>query len=313
MSLKTFLCRAACDPSGRGVPALAGLGGPGPIALHSSALGAGSWPGVTAGWRSFRRRAGWSGNTRPSWSTTFGCSKTGTFLFADGDTVTEVTPEKRVVFQYKSESQQGGGTYACQRLDNGRTLIGENSTGRVLEVDSTGKVLFSLQTQPFKAGQHHNMRMARKLVSGNYLVCHSGRARSKNTRPRARWSGEVKAPGGLAFAALRTPRGTNGRLQPPRSNHRVRFLGPRGLGVCLQGRPGRRGAESDRAALAAGRADSPRAATGPTRGARAAVCWRSHPKKRVAWRYVNPKADGTMMAVQLLSPEGRPLAGPCLR
>lgn len=132
----------------------------------------------------------------------------GNVLFADGDTVTEVTPEKRVVFQYKSESQQGGGTYACQRLDNGRTLIGENSTGRVLEVDSTGKVLFSLQTQPFKAGQHHNMRMARKLVSGNYLVCHSGARQVKEYTPKGEVVWEVKAPGGLAFAALRTPRGT---------------------------------------------------------------------------------------------------------
>jgi hypothetical protein len=35
--------------------------------------------------------------------------------------------------------------------------------------------------------------------------------------------------------------------------------------------------------------------------------------KQVAWRYVNPKADHTMMAVQMLSPEGALLSPPPLR
>ena len=44
----------------------------------------------------------------------------------------EVTPDKKVIFQFKSPVQKGGGTYSCQRLENGATLIGENSTGKVL-------------------------------------------------------------------------------------------------------------------------------------------------------------------------------------
>ena len=49
----------------------------------------------------------------------------GHVLFADGETVTEVTPEKKVVFQYRAQEQKGGGTYSCQRLANGDTLVGE--------------------------------------------------------------------------------------------------------------------------------------------------------------------------------------------
>jgi hypothetical protein len=97
---------------------------------------------------------------------------TGNILYADGQSVTEVTVDHKVVFQYKSQEQQGGGAYACQRLPNGNTLIGENSTGRILEVDPAGKILFQLQTTPATRGAHHNMRMVSKLDNGNYLAGH---------------------------------------------------------------------------------------------------------------------------------------------
>jgi len=96
----------------------------------------------------------------------------GNVMYAEGGSVTEVTREHKVVFQYKAAEKHGGGTYACQRMANGNTVIGENSTGKVLDVDPTGKVVFELQTSPASIGQHHNMRMARKLKNGNYLVCH---------------------------------------------------------------------------------------------------------------------------------------------
>jgi hypothetical protein len=54
----------------------------------------------------------------------------GNVLFADGISVTEVTPDKEVAFQYKSASQAGGGTFSCQRLPNGNTLIGETRPAR---------------------------------------------------------------------------------------------------------------------------------------------------------------------------------------
>ena len=109
------------------------------------------------------------GHTHDAW-----LLPSGNVLYAGGEFVREVTPDKKIVFEYKPANQEGGGVYSCQRLENGNTLIGENSTGRVLEVDKDGHVAFQLQTDPFKEGEHHNLRMVRKLANGNYLVCHSG-------------------------------------------------------------------------------------------------------------------------------------------
>jgi hypothetical protein len=130
----------------------------------------------------------------------------GNVLYANGEAVREVGPDKKVVFEYVPEVKDGGGVYGCQRLANGNTLIGENSTGRVLEVDPQGKVVFTLQTKPFKMGSHGNMRIARKLKNGNYLVCMKG----NGLREFAPDGEVVWRPGEKtqAFAAIRKPDGS---------------------------------------------------------------------------------------------------------
>ena len=129
----------------------------------------------------------------------------GNVLFADGN-ITEVKKDHTVVFEYKPEVQKGGGAYSCQRLPNGNTVVGENGAGRVVEVDKTGKVVFTLATSPATVGAHHNMRMVRKLDNGNYLVCHSGSNLVREYRPdgSVAWEQKTKA---LAFAAVRLPNG----------------------------------------------------------------------------------------------------------
>jgi outer membrane protein assembly factor BamB len=98
--------------------------------------------------------------------------KNGNFLFADG-TVKEVTPEHKIVFQYAPPEKKEG-SFTCQRLPNGNTLIGENYSGIVREIAPDGSVAFELQTRFKTNDQHHRMRWVRKLPNGNYLVCHSG-------------------------------------------------------------------------------------------------------------------------------------------
>jgi outer membrane protein assembly factor BamB len=129
----------------------------------------------------------------------------GNVLFADG-TVTEVTPDHQTVFHYAPQEQKGGGAFSCQRLANGNTVVGENASGRVVEVDRNGAVLFTLQTHPVKMGDHHNLRMVRKLSNGNYLVCHSGANHVREYRSDGTvvWERKAKA---LAFAAVRTATG----------------------------------------------------------------------------------------------------------
>ncbi len=129
----------------------------------------------------------------------------GNVLFADGN-ITEVTRDHKVVFEYKPEVQKGGGAYSCQRLANGNTVVGENASGRVVEVDKNGKVVFSFMTRYGKTDDHHHMRMVRKLANGNYLVCHSQANMVREYKPdgTTAWEKPTKA---LAFAAVRLPNG----------------------------------------------------------------------------------------------------------
>ena len=129
----------------------------------------------------------------------------GNVLFADGN-ITEVTRDHKVVFEYKPEIQKGGGAYSCQRLPNGNTVVGENASGRVVEVDKDGKVVFSLMTNYGKTDEHHHMRMVRKLANGNYLVSHSQANIVREYKPdgTTAWEKPTKA---LAFAAVRLANG----------------------------------------------------------------------------------------------------------
>jgi len=95
----------------------------------------------------------------------------GNLLFNTGNGVKEVTREKEVVFSYESKSE----IYACQRLPNGNTFIGECNSGRLLEVSPLGKIVKQINLLPEgKDGGHSFMRNARKLSNGNYLVAHYG-------------------------------------------------------------------------------------------------------------------------------------------
>ena len=234
----------------------------------------------------------------------------GNVLFADGAAVTEVTPGHREVFRYKSKEQKGGGTYACQRLENGNTLIGENSTGKVLEVDPSGAVVFELQTSPATIGQHHNERMVRKLKNGNYLVCHSGAHIVKEYTPKGDVVLELKIPN-LAFSAIRTDKGTTivGAL-----NKIVEFD------------------VTGRVVWEFGNTDIPGLKITNMTGLQllsngniVTGCYRAYDKeegcglleitrdRKLVWRLCAPKLAGTMMPVQKLDQNGKPLPGDCLR
>ena len=93
----------------------------------------------------------------------------GNLLFTTGHGVKEVTREKKVVFSYESKSE----IYACQRLANGNTFIGESSAGRLLEVEPSGKIAKEIHLLPEgKNGGHLYMRNARRLNNGHHLVAH---------------------------------------------------------------------------------------------------------------------------------------------
>jgi hypothetical protein len=95
----------------------------------------------------------------------------GNLLFTTGHGVKEVTRDYKVVFNYESKSE----IYACQRLANGNTFIGECNAGRLLEVEPSGKIAKEIRLLPEgKDGGHLYMRNARRLANGHYLVSHYG-------------------------------------------------------------------------------------------------------------------------------------------
>jgi len=127
----------------------------------------------------------------------------GNFLFNTGHGVKEVTRDKKVVFDYESSSE----IYACQRLANGNTFIGECNAGRLLEVSPAGKIVKETRLLPEgKDGGHAYMRNARQLANGNYLVAHYGEDVVREYGPEGRVVREIPAPGG-PHSMVRLPNG----------------------------------------------------------------------------------------------------------
>jgi hypothetical protein len=127
----------------------------------------------------------------------------GNLLFTTGHGVLEVTREKKVVFKYESKSE----IYACQRLPNGNTFVGECNAGRLLEVSAAGKVVREVRLLPEgKDGGHSYIRNARELANGNFLVTHYSEQVVREYDPRGKVVREFKAPSS-PHSAVRLPNG----------------------------------------------------------------------------------------------------------
>lgn len=235
----------------------------------------------------------------------------GNVLFADGESVTEVAPNHKVVFRYIPSVTQGGGVYSCQRLANGNTLVGENSTGKILELSLSNTVVFSLQTQPYKAGDHQNIRMARKLESGNYLVCQSGARVVKEYTPKGEVVWQSEQPGAVAFAAIRTQKGTtlvsslDQIIEYDASGRQVWNCSTKDLaGVPVRNMTGMHLLPSGNVVVGCYAAYKDNEGSG---------LLEITPEKKVAWRFSNPKGDRSLMAVELLTADGKALEEHCKR
>jgi hypothetical protein len=127
----------------------------------------------------------------------------GNLLFNTGAGVREVTRDKQVVFDYQSKSE----IYACQRLANGNTFIGECNAGRLLEVEPSGKIAKEIRLLPEgKDGGHAYMRNARRLANGNYLVAHYGEQVVREYDSGGRVVRTIPATGG-PHSVVRLPNG----------------------------------------------------------------------------------------------------------
>jgi hypothetical protein len=127
----------------------------------------------------------------------------GNLLFNTGHGVKEVTRDRKVVFSYESASE----VYACQRLPNGDTFIGESNAGRLLEVNPAGRIVRRIRLlAEGQDGGSAYMRNARRLPNGNYLVAHYGGEVVREYGPDGKVVWQVAAPGG-PHSVVRLPDG----------------------------------------------------------------------------------------------------------
>jgi outer membrane protein assembly factor BamB len=115
-----------------------------------------------------------------------------------GKGILEVTPDKKVVWSFKPD----GETYTCQRLANGRTLVGDNKNARLIEVDGMGKIVREVKVDT-KAKEHTNIRSARALPGDRYLVCQreDNVVREYDADGKTVWEHKINAP----MSAVRLP------------------------------------------------------------------------------------------------------------
>jgi Mala s 1-like protein len=107
------------------------------------------------------------------------CLPNGNLLVHTGPArIEELTPEKKVVWSYSARPRPSSSgrveIHAFQRLPDGRTLVAESGNRRLIEVDSAGNIAAEIPLTVEHPDPHRDTRLARKLASGNYLVCHEG-------------------------------------------------------------------------------------------------------------------------------------------
>jgi hypothetical protein len=159
-------------------------------------------------------------------------------------TIEELTPDGTSVWKYTAQPTDPKGrveVHAFQRLADGTTMVAESGNRRIVEVDKTGKIVHVTPLRVDRPNAHQDTRLARKLDSGNYLVCHEGDGCVREYTPEGKvvWTyhlelgGRPRSPGhgpeghGVeVFSAVRLPSGNT--LIGGGNNNRVLEVDPKG-------------------------------------------------------------------------------------
>ena len=118
----------------------------------------------------------------------------GNYLFCFVSGAVEVTPAKQVVWEYKAPEKTE--VHACQPLEDGRVLVVEGGTSRIIEVDRAGKITkeIKLMTDP-KVTAHNQYRGTRKTKDGHYFVCFKGEGKVVELDGDGKVLRAIKVPG----------------------------------------------------------------------------------------------------------------------
>ncbi len=118
----------------------------------------------------------------------------GNILFCFVSGALELTPDKEVVWEYKAPEKVE--VHACQPLPDGKVMIVECGSSRIIEVDREGKIAkeIKLTTAP-EIKLHNQYRGTRKLANGHYMVTFKGEGKIVELDGDGKVLHEIKVPG----------------------------------------------------------------------------------------------------------------------
>ena len=129
----------------------------------------------------------------------------GNILLSGGDTVREVTKDKKIVWEYKSPAGSKTEIHSCQPLSNGHALIAEGGTSRLLEVDNRGAVVKETKLE-LKGTAHSHTRCVRMRADGTFTVTAMGEGAiidyNREGKPVWRLDSKEMAKQGIRWAAV---------------------------------------------------------------------------------------------------------------
>ena len=108
----------------------------------------------------------------------------------------ELTPDKKAIWEYKAPTDVKVEVHACQPLPDGKVMIVECGTSRIIEVDRDGRIAkeIKLTTAP-EVNLHNQFRGTRKLANGHYLVCFKGEGKIVELDADGKVLRSIKVPG----------------------------------------------------------------------------------------------------------------------
>lgn len=127
----------------------------------------------------------------------------GNILFCFATGALEVTMEKKIVWEYKAPEKTE--VHSCQPIEDGKVLIVECGTRRLIEVGRDGKISKEIKLAPSAAVTlHDQFRGARKTPEGHYIVCFKGDHKVVEFTNDGKVLKEISVPGDV-HAAVQLP------------------------------------------------------------------------------------------------------------
>ncbi|KAB2668746.1 MAG: hypothetical protein DVB31_06390 [Verrucomicrobia bacterium] len=128
----------------------------------------------------------------------------GNVLFCHRDGAREVSPQRKVVWEYKAAA--GAQCHSCQPLPNGRVLVAECGLGRLVEAGRSGEVVRELKIASKAKNLGHQFRGTRRTADGHTWVCLMDEQKIVELGPDGAQRREI-AVDGFPHAAVKLPDG----------------------------------------------------------------------------------------------------------